>query len=188
MPTATAPLPATGPATQMAGGSYGELSPGELSGALATKDFTLINAHVPDDGEIAGTDAFIPYDRIGEDTARLPGDRALLPHRPDERRGRDDARPARVSQCQPPGRGHGSLAGRGIPDSRTPATLRREHRVSVPTHRCGCDDRWGPRGVSRDDAVRILGAGAAGSRHMAVGVGPRRYPRRTTRGVRSGRS
>jgi len=62
----------------MAGGSYGELSPGELSGALATKDFTLINAHVPDEGEIAGTDAFIPYDRIGEDTARLPGDRAAI--------------------------------------------------------------------------------------------------------------
>jgi phage shock protein E len=78
MPTTTAPLPATGPATQMAGGSYGELSPGELSGALATKDFTLINAHVPDEGEIAGTDAFIPYDRIGEDTARLPGDRAAI--------------------------------------------------------------------------------------------------------------
>lgn len=75
MPTASAPRPATGPATQIAGGSYGELSPGELSGALATKDFALINVHVPYEGEIAGTDAFIPYDRIGEDTARLPTDR-----------------------------------------------------------------------------------------------------------------
>lgn len=76
MPTATAIAPTTGRTIQVAGGSYGELSPGALSGALAAKDFTLINVHVPYEGEIAGTDAFIPYDRIGEETARLPGDRA----------------------------------------------------------------------------------------------------------------
>ena len=76
MATATAALPITGRTTQVAGASYGELAPGELSGALANKDFTLINVHVPYEGEIAGTDAFIPYDRIGEDTARLPTDRA----------------------------------------------------------------------------------------------------------------
>ncbi len=75
MPTATAARPATGPATQVVGASYGELAPNELSTALASKDFTLINVHVPYDGEIAGTDTFIPYDRIGEDTARLPTDR-----------------------------------------------------------------------------------------------------------------
>jgi len=75
MPTATTARPATGPATQVAGASYGEISPGELSGALANKDFTLINVHAPYEGEIAGTDAFIPYDRIGEDAARLPTDR-----------------------------------------------------------------------------------------------------------------
>lgn len=76
MPTATATAPTTGRIIQVAGGSYGELSPGELSGALAAKDFTLINVHTPYEGEIAGTDAFIPYDRIGEDTTRLPSDRA----------------------------------------------------------------------------------------------------------------
>lgn len=75
MPTATTARPATAPATQVAGARYGGISPGELSGALANKDFTLINVHVPYAGEIAGTDAFIPYDRIGEDTARLPTDR-----------------------------------------------------------------------------------------------------------------
>ncbi len=76
MPTATTAFTTTGRTTQAAGASYGEISPGELSTALATKDFTLINVHVPYEGEIAGTDAFIPYDRIGEETARLPGDRA----------------------------------------------------------------------------------------------------------------
>jgi len=76
IPTATAARPATGPATLVVGARYGELAPDELSTALANKDFTLINVHVPYEGEIAGTDAFIPYDRIGEDTARLPSDRA----------------------------------------------------------------------------------------------------------------
>ncbi len=72
------PQPVTSPpvgGSPGAGGGYGELAPAALWQALAAKDFVLINVHVPYEGEIAGTDAFIPYDRIGGDTARLPADR-----------------------------------------------------------------------------------------------------------------
>lgn len=75
MPTVTPASSAAGRTVQVAGGSYGELSPDEFRRALATKDFMLINVHIPYEGGIAGTDAFIPYDRIGEDTTRLPTDR-----------------------------------------------------------------------------------------------------------------
>lgn len=57
------------------GGPYGEISAGALRAMLSDKDFLLINVHVPYEGELAGTDALIPYDRIGDDTARLPTDR-----------------------------------------------------------------------------------------------------------------
>lgn len=67
MPTATA--------TPGVGGS-GDLSPDGLRQALANKDFIMINVHTPYEGEIAGTDTFIPYDRIGDSPAALPTDRA----------------------------------------------------------------------------------------------------------------
>lgn len=37
------------------------MSPAELHAALQSKDFLLINVHVPDQGEIPGTDTHIPY-------------------------------------------------------------------------------------------------------------------------------
>lgn len=53
---------------------YRQLSPRDLRAALAHKDFTLINVHVPYEGEIAGTDRFIPFDTIGT-SAALPRDK-----------------------------------------------------------------------------------------------------------------
>lgn len=41
-----------------------EMTPAELDVALASKDFLLINVHVPYDGEIAGTDTHITYTDI----------------------------------------------------------------------------------------------------------------------------
>lgn len=56
------------------GGIYYQLEPADLKAALEKKDFTLINVHIPYEGEIAKTDRSIAFDQIGE-SARLPKDR-----------------------------------------------------------------------------------------------------------------
>ena len=52
-----------------------QLSPEELRQQLQKKDFLLINTHVPYEGEIGQTDAFIPYNQIEENLAALPADK-----------------------------------------------------------------------------------------------------------------
>lgn len=61
-----------GQATQPFGGSYRNLSPAELQAMLERKDFPLINVHIPYEGELAATDAFIPFDTIEQQLQRLP--------------------------------------------------------------------------------------------------------------------
>ncbi len=63
------------PAALPAAGSFGHLTPAELNALLAHKDFVLVNVHTPYAGEIASTDAFIPYDQIDQNLGRLPADR-----------------------------------------------------------------------------------------------------------------
>lgn len=58
-----------------AGGSYTDVNAGGLARMLEKKDFPLINVHVPYEGEIAGTDLFLPFDRIEAKLAELPADR-----------------------------------------------------------------------------------------------------------------
>lgn len=57
------------------GGAYTDIGAHELGGMLARKDFTLVNVHVPYEGEIAETDLFVPFDAIAS-AAGLPADRA----------------------------------------------------------------------------------------------------------------
>jgi rhodanese-related sulfurtransferase len=41
---------------------------------LESKDFLFVNTHIPYEGEIAGTDAFIPYDELELYADQLPAD------------------------------------------------------------------------------------------------------------------
>ena len=57
------------------GGSYTDVSAGGLARMLARKEFPLINVHIPYEGEIAGTDRFVPFDQVAAKLAELPADR-----------------------------------------------------------------------------------------------------------------
>lgn len=52
-----------------------QVTSAELQAMLAKKDFFLINVHIPYEGEIEGTDAFIPFDKIPENLSKLPGEK-----------------------------------------------------------------------------------------------------------------
>ena len=57
------------------GGSYTDVSAVGLAAMLEDKDFPLINVHIPYEGEIEGTDLFIPFDEIGQNLDSLPSDK-----------------------------------------------------------------------------------------------------------------
>ena len=57
------------------GGSHTDVNAAGLAAMLEKKDFPLINVHVPYEGEIEGTDLFIPYDEIESHLDRLPLDK-----------------------------------------------------------------------------------------------------------------
>ena len=62
---------------QTQGGRWGLLTPQELKGQLANKDFIFINTHIPYDGEIAATDLFIPFNTITQ-AKNLPNKNAEI--------------------------------------------------------------------------------------------------------------
>ena len=69
--------PAAAPvATSAAGDSrYSNITPAQLAQMLKSKNFFLVNVHTPYAGEIAATDAFIPYDQTAQLLAQYPTDR-----------------------------------------------------------------------------------------------------------------
>ena len=69
------PVAVTGAKISVAGGAYTNVSPAQLKQMLATKDFVLINVHVPYAGELAQTAAFIPYTEIEQNLSKLPADK-----------------------------------------------------------------------------------------------------------------
>ncbi len=56
----------------MDGGSYRVVSAQELQTLLEAKDFTMINVHIPWQGDIPQTDLRLAYDQIGENLDQLP--------------------------------------------------------------------------------------------------------------------
>jgi rhodanese-related sulfurtransferase len=63
---------------EAAGGSYTLLTVSELNTMLANKDFTLVNVHIPYEGEIDQTDEFIAYNEIEKNLAALPNKDARI--------------------------------------------------------------------------------------------------------------
>ena len=73
---AVAPLPLDAAGSAGAkGGSYGKLAVGELKAMLERKDFLFVNVHIPYEGEIDRTDAFIPFDKVEQQLHLLPAKR-----------------------------------------------------------------------------------------------------------------
>src|SRR3989337_3530502 len=62
---------------QGAGSAKGftDITVAELSTMLESKDFLFVNTHIPYEGEIGGTDAFIPYDELEQYADQLPADK-----------------------------------------------------------------------------------------------------------------
>ena len=54
------------------GGSYLSITATTLNAMLQTKDFYFVNVHIPYEGEIARTDAFIPFDQTKASLDKYP--------------------------------------------------------------------------------------------------------------------
>lgn len=63
--TSPAAPAASGVPVQVAGGTYTNLTPVELAEMLKHKDFNFVNTHIPYEGELEQTDAFIPFEETG---------------------------------------------------------------------------------------------------------------------------
>jgi len=73
---AASPLPASDEVGQIVpvegGGQYVDILPEELKAMLETKDFFFVNVHVPFEGEIEATDAFVPFDQVQTRLTEFP--------------------------------------------------------------------------------------------------------------------
>jgi rhodanese-related sulfurtransferase len=56
------------------GGRYLDILPQDLKAMLEAKDFFFVNVHVPYEGEIEQTDAFIPFDQLATRLSEFPQD------------------------------------------------------------------------------------------------------------------
>ena len=73
---ANAPPPASaGVLVRAAGGTYTRVTAAQLSDMLKRKDFFFANTHMPYEGEIAQTDAFVPYDQTAQQLDKYPADK-----------------------------------------------------------------------------------------------------------------
>lgn len=64
--------PQAGKEVSVDGGSYRVVSVQELQTMLESKDFVMVNVHIPWQGDIPQTDLRLAYDQIGENLDQLP--------------------------------------------------------------------------------------------------------------------
>lgn len=57
------------------GGTYTDIIPEELKRMLGEKDFFFVNVHIPYEGELPQTDAFIPFDQVAPLLEEFPNDK-----------------------------------------------------------------------------------------------------------------
>ena len=67
--------PKVGEEITVDGGKYYLVSVQELQVLLEDKDFTMINVHIPWQGDIPQTDLRLAYDQISDEQERLPSDK-----------------------------------------------------------------------------------------------------------------
>lgn len=67
--------PEVGKVVKVDGGSYKDVSVIELKTLMEHKDFTLVNVHIPFEGNLPQTDLSIPFDTIGQNLDKLPADK-----------------------------------------------------------------------------------------------------------------
>lgn len=58
------------------GKSYEIITVAQLKSMLGTKNFLMVNVHIPYAGEIKGTDLFVPYNEIEQNLSKLPADKS----------------------------------------------------------------------------------------------------------------
>lgn len=63
---------------QTGGSAWERIDATALEERMATEDVYLVNVHVPYEGEIPGTDAFISYTEIADRLGELPDDGSLV--------------------------------------------------------------------------------------------------------------